>query len=380
MKEISVFYDNSPYTLRWLRALVWSKNEFVDKGYRVIFNGPSSFIPRYDKMVPPPSSKKDFLKLFRKEYDIVFLAYHPIGHPGLCALSIEDRAEVLECLKSRCNKIIWLDTADSTGTCFFDVLPYVDLYLKKQKLVDINRYCYPIYNGKIWCDYYHRKCQINDENANQVDYPVLDVSYANKIGISWNVGVGDLFNQTHVSKLVYRQSYAPVKFKEPSLNRFFDIHYRGQLSDSLVMYQRRKTVEKLLQTKRIVIPDVLGKVPYADYVKEMKNAKAIVSPFGFGEICGRDMEAFVYGCALLKMDMSHLETFPNWYIRDETYISIDWDFNNFGDMIDYLTTNEGKERLLYIAYAGQKKYKDYLTTKQGKMDFVEHIISCLKAM
>lgn len=30
--------------------------------------------------------------------------------------------------------LVWLDTADSTGTCMFDVMPYVDLYFKKQLL------------------------------------------------------------------------------------------------------------------------------------------------------------------------------------------------------------------------------------------------------
>ena len=27
----------------------------------------------------------------------------------------------------------------------------------------------------------------------------------------------------------------------------------------------------------------------------MKNTKTVVSPFGWGEICGRDFEAIVYG-------------------------------------------------------------------------------------
>ena len=51
MNTITVFYDNSPYTLRWLRALIWAKKEFVDKGYGITFHGPSSFIPRYDTIV-----------------------------------------------------------------------------------------------------------------------------------------------------------------------------------------------------------------------------------------------------------------------------------------------------------------------------------------
>lgn len=88
--------------------------------------------------------------------------------------------------------------------------------------------------------------------------------------------------------------------------------------------------------------------------EETKKSKAIISPFGFGEICGRDMEAFVNGCAMIKMDMSHLETYPNWYAEDETYISIDWDFQNFNEVIRTLATKEGEDKLLYVAYVGQK--------------------------
>ena len=43
--------------------------------------------------------------------------------------------EIIEFLikaKKRVNKVIWFDTSDSTSVTHFEVMPFIDLYLKKQ--------------------------------------------------------------------------------------------------------------------------------------------------------------------------------------------------------------------------------------------------------
>ena len=42
----------------------------------------------------------------------------------------------------------------------------------------------------------------------------------------------------------------------------------------------------------------------------------MVSPFGFGEITLKDFETFLSGSVLVKPNMSHMETYPNFYIDD----------------------------------------------------------------
>lgn len=51
--------------------------------------------------------------------------------------------------------LVWLDTADSTGTCMFDVMPYVDLYFKKQLLKNTEDYCRDVYGTRTFCVWNH---------------------------------------------------------------------------------------------------------------------------------------------------------------------------------------------------------------------------------
>ena len=50
---------------------------------------------------------------------------------------------------------------------------------------------------------------------------------------------------------------------------------------------------------------------------------AVLSPFGYGEICFRDFEAVLSGALLLKPDCGHLETWPDIY-GEGTYVPLDW--------------------------------------------------------
>ncbi len=379
-RTITVFYDNTSYTQTWLRALVFAKKEFEEKGFLIKVKGFSAYIPKMGRFIHNLVTKDQYISEFSKEnYDIVMLAYHHSNPEGLATMSSSDRAEVLEILQGRCNILVWLDTSDSTGTCLFDVMPYVDAYLKKQVLINTERYYDRIWGGRPHCDYYHIKYKVDDEIVCNRIFPVLDKKYTNKMGVSWNVGLGDLFTRERINKLRYRKTYAPFIFTAPSINRELDAHYRGSTSPCIALWQRNKTMELVLQRNDLKIPDVTKKVPYSDYVKEIKNSRTIISPFGWGEVCTRDFEAFMYGAMLIKMDMSHMKTYPDIYIKDKTYMSIDWDFSNFNEVIDYILTERGKKEVFEIAQNGQAMYKKYLTTKAKKEEFAEHILRQIKS-
>ena len=64
------------------------------------------------------------------------------------------------------NKIVWLDDSDSTGITHFELLPLVDLYLKKQLLKDKKLYSQnQFYGDRIYTDYYHRTVGVEDEGV-----------------------------------------------------------------------------------------------------------------------------------------------------------------------------------------------------------------------
>ena len=65
----------------------------------------------------------------------------------------------------------------------------------------------------------------------------------------------------------------------------------------------------------------------------MYNCKIILSPYGFGEVTPRDLEAAMFGCVLIKPDMSYLEMIPNVYVPNETYVACKHDFSDINEKI-----------------------------------------------
>ena len=91
-----------------------------------------------------------------------------------------------------------------------------------------------------------------------------------------------------------------------------------------------------LQKKYVMIKD---KLPFDEYILQLRKSKLSLSPFGQGEICFRDFEAIQYGTLLLKPDQSIVNSYPNIFISDETYISLKLDWSDLEEKIDYVLSN-----------------------------------------
>lgn len=365
-RTITVFYDGSHYIFRWLKALFAARKEFKQHGFKVEYADIQEyFMHKFDV-------NKTRKKLEKKHYDIIFFAYHHDAQ--LFELPEEAFFDLLKLAKKQSNYFVWLDTADSTGTCHFEVLPFVDRYLKKQLLIDLNEYKTPIWGGRIHCQYYHEKYGLDDKNISGVVGEPLDPQYMNKIGVAWNVALGDLFQNGGLQYL-HPFSKKKPKFIKYRQNKIYDTHFRGSAWSEVAGFQRRVCAEKLLEHKELKFPDPTQKVPKNRYNFELKNTRSVISPFGWGEICGRDFECFSYGAALIKPAMEHLRTFPQWYLDGKTYIGIDWDFENFHEKIDMLKNQPDK--IQAIAENGQAMMR-YYWSKEGRVEFVNHIIDELK--
>jgi hypothetical protein len=123
--------------------------------------------------------------------------------------------------------------------------------------------------------------------------------------------------------------------------------------------------------KNLITPDCSKMVSFKKYKKEIKDSKIILSPFGWGEICTRDYEAFLVGALLVKPSMSHLITYPNFYQENVTYVPIDWSLDGTSTVLGNIVQNY--ESYLRVAMAGQNLLKFYYS-KQGKKEFVDHLI------
>ncbi len=361
MRRITLFYDGAWYTFKWLKYLLYTKDMFRQYGYDISFLNEEEYEHSHDKV---EILKKDFEN---NEFDIVFLAFHD-SHTGLCSLEKETFEEMMRGLRKNAKSIVWLDMGDSSGGVWKDAFPYVDKYLKKQICVDRSYYKKRNWGNRPYTDYYYRKGLIDSENE-EISMPLSDEEI-NKIGLSWNWGLGDLFAEKVVS---FKNPDYMTSWKQtlPESVRRYDVHFRGTYDYSFCGFQRNKCLDLLRTMKSIHINDMETRVNFEHYMNEISESKMVISPYGWGEICFRDFEAFINGAMLVKPDMSHIKTFPEWYVDDYTYRSIRWDFDNFKEVIEDSLNDDNKR--IRIAKNAQDLFLLY-RKNEGKRRFVEHII------
>ena len=373
MKKITIFYDRQgTYTLRWLKPMLATRKEFESLGYKVELSSFADYFPmgRFEGYLR--SEMKEINQAMRKNHDIVFLAFHhSTSYLGTCPK--EERISILKEIKSHCNTLVWLDTADSTGTCLFDVLPFVDLYFKKQILKNTDDYCRKVWGGRTFCEFYHNILGIGDDEVTDRDFMPAEKGQLHKLRLSWNVGLGDLF----VTK-PYQIYLRPNGIKQPEFidcdkERILDLQYRGSGYSPIAGYPRSRSKELLAQIDGIKMCDITRKIPKTEYIIEGQNSKSILSPFGWGEICGRDFEAIVYGATMIKQSMEHCITYPNVYQPMETYVPLKWDFSDFEEVIKQSASSEYRK----IARHAQEYYKHFFTN-DGRLDFAKHIVNELE--
>ena len=268
-------------------------------------------------------------------------------------------------------RILYFDTTDSSGTIQSAVLPYVDKYLKNQLLIEKHKYSKPIYGGRIWSEYYRETAGILDRNDSHRDTAISE-NYIPKLGVSWNSGLSDYSTLGPWKISLYRQfpfryflKY-PQSSAAPSSKRPKDITARfgTTYGRATVRYQReqiRKKLNNRLDTNK------LGR--YA-YMKELRQSKIVVSPFGWGEITLKDFEVFLTGGMLLKPCMNHIITWPNFFQEATTYLSHDWNLNDLEERIDWAIENSTTRA--DIAANGQNLYVQHTSGPKAGELFANH--------
>jgi spore maturation protein CgeB len=107
-----------------------------------------------------------------------------------------------------------------------------------------------------------------------------------------------------------------------------------------IAYQRKLILEKIGTDPRFL----LGEVRQSQYNRELSRSKIVLSPFGWGELCIRDFEAVRAGALLMKPDMDHIETWPDIFVKDESYVSFSWDADDLMDGADRFLAGEKKRK------------------------------------
>lgn len=198
--------------------------------------------------------------------------------------------------------------------------PFIDLYLKKQTYRDYNRYSLPTLGDTNLSDYYGRKHQLKEEIMQFT--PPLDME--SKIRLWTNFGFSPQMVDAFLGPLKNRPGTKTI-----------DMHARLAVNGApwyKAMRQEAKDAVMDLSGRGLNIVSE-GRVKRYRFFEEMSKSKMCFSPFGYGEVCWRDYEAFATGALLFKPNMDHLEVFPDIFIPDETYVSLEWDLSDFREKV-----------------------------------------------
>lgn len=286
----------------------------------------------------------------------------------------EGMENMFAALSARVDRLVYFDTADSTGTLEPRVLPYVQTYFKSQLLRDRSLYAQAMYGQRIYTDYFHREQQIEDASP-YTSAPVPE-EYLGKFAVSWNSALGDYSNVGPYAMALYRR--VPVQRLLRRRVRFVPALRERPVDVSLRMnigYDRATVArQRVLLAERLRGRVDTSKLPRREYLDELSRSKIVASPFGLGEITLKDFEVFIGGAALLKPDMAHLETFPDLYSPGETVLTHAWDASDVDAVIDSaLSDPEGTKQ---IAAQGQDRYKEHLSDS-GRDRFAERVANLI---
>jgi hypothetical protein len=112
-----------------------------------------------------------------------------------------------------------------------------------------------------------------------------------------------------------------------------------------------------------------------EYFEELASSKAVISPFGYGEITLKDFEVFLTGGILIKPDMSNIETWPDLFRVGETMLAHDWDLSDFDAVVD--RAHSGYDCAIAIARSGQNEYRRHLIGEEAETLFCRQFSALL---
>lgn len=269
-------------------------------------------------------------------------------------------------------RVVWFDDGDSSGRLRTYVLPLVDVYAKSQLVNDFDFYTSnDAGGGAKHTDFACLNHQLVDEFS--AKGPISE-SDAGKLRVGWNLALinWDAFNASRLGW--YLSDLFPLRRDRVKTcgrdlaSRDIDVNCRVGTWEGIkaVNWWRNKTLsETRKMTSRVIRID--GTISKKRYRNELKQTKVCVSPFGIGEICYRDFEAFAAGAVLVKPDISYLRTFPDLYAKEVTYLAHDWFFDDYRQVLESVLSDS--KRFDHLASTAQKLYLDAISDGEG---FVRH--------
>jgi hypothetical protein len=226
----------------------------------------------------------------------------------------------------------YLDCFANNDIRWASVFESVDFYYKKSLFTDLSRFIGPTYGHTNLTEFYGRLYGLPDEMTDWAVPP----STLPKLRLAPN-----FLTDPSLSAAILSEDSGPPPKKD------IDLHARlggiGEKSWYGEMRRRAALAVDGLQGLTVAKGPGVSRQVFSD---EMRRAKACFSPFGYGELCWRDIEAIVAGAVLIKPDMSHLRTEPDLYRDGETYVACRWNFTDLPDRVNEVLVDEDRRRTL----------------------------------
>lgn len=286
--------------------------------------------------------------------------------------------DVLNQLRQKYKRIALFDDGDRASIDFPHALAIVDLYFHSQIYKNRKYYTEPIHRGQLYSDFFFNK---GIKNSNDFFSVPVNKNHLKKLNVAWNIGAGSypridwLRRAGLVAAGLTTPSTASFFYKDPSNStiptneEIFDVQARFSIQNEPTIAEQRKLVLEKLSEKKSVLT---GMTSQKQFKKEIKNSKIVISPFGWGEVCFRDFEAILNGALLLKPSMDHLETWPDVYKSNHTYISFRWDAEDLNEKIDMILADDEKRR--EIAKNAFKLYMESLNELDQRVEQMIELI------
>jgi hypothetical protein len=240
-------------------------------------------------------------------------------------------------------RLVYFDGDDDLCILWPEVLPLVDAYVKKHCFRDRIEYRKQRIGKSNLTDYAARNSGISFAEDIIPVSSAVDEAQLGKIVAGWNIGLDDKIRELH-----RLHPALPA-----TASKDVDIVCRATVNRESWLYALRSAVIPKISSMagryKVLTPE--QRVSQAVYYEEMLRSRVCVSPFGYGEICWRDFEAVLCGCVLVKPDMSHVETAPDIFVPDETYVPVRWDYADLVPVLEQLLAQpERCERLRANAF------------------------------
>ncbi|QEW28521.1 glycosyltransferase family protein [Roseovarius indicus] len=249
----------------------------------------------------------------------------------------DDLARILAVIRERNPdaRIVYLDWFAPTDLRMAHRLPQIDLYVTKHLLRDRARYDKPVYGDTTLMDHYGHHYDLPHEETR---FPIPD-------GFWKKLLLGPSFVTADFMLPAFASGRLPTGPRPTDLHARIAVGgspwYEAMRADCLSAAEGVSGIHTITGTG----------IGHHQFISELRQSKICFSPFGYGEVCWRDFEAVLTGAVLLKQDMRHVETAPDIFIPNETYVPVKWDLSDFEEKTRWLLSDtQSRDRIARQAF------------------------------